>query len=109
PAGVRGTIAFILFPETSAFNASYNLARELKRSGYRVIYHGPARHGSRVADQGFEYRSLDMVQPQAEGTRRRGLRAALDRWRAARLTTSHRLIQVRASDVRCETALIADQ
>ncbi|WP_243710557.1 thioesterase domain-containing protein, partial [Micromonospora sp. KC213] len=108
-AGSRGTIAFILFPETSAFNASYNLARELKRSGYRVIYHGPSKYRSRVADQGFEYRSLDMLLPQVEGTRKRGLRAALDYWRAARLTMLHRLIQMRASDVRCETALIADQ
>jgi len=97
PVTAKGTIAFILFPETSAFNASYSFARELKRSGYRVIYQGPAKYRSRVADQGFEYRSLDMLLPQAEVTR------------TARMTIQHRLMQLRASDVRCETALIADQ
>ncbi|MFE0018781.1 thioesterase domain-containing protein, partial [Mesorhizobium sp. NPDC059054] len=103
------TIAFILFPETSAFNASYNLARALKGSGHRIIYHGPARYSSRVAGQGFEYRSLDMPIPQAERSRGRGFRATLGRWRAAQLQMWHLLVQIRASDIRCETALIADQ
>ncbi|RFA17608.1 hypothetical protein B7R23_17085 [Subtercola boreus] len=104
----KATIAIIPFPETSAFNSSYSLSRELERSGYRVVYYGPSRYRSRVVNQGYEYRALDMVLPEVRTTNKRGLRALTNKWRAARATVLHRLLQIRASDVRCETALIAD-
>ncbi|OCJ07796.1 hypothetical protein A6U86_29185 [Rhizobium sp. AC27/96] len=104
-----GTIAFVLFPEQSALNGSHNLARALKSAGHRIIYHGPSRYSSRVTAQGFEYRSLDMPLLQGERIGRRGIRGVLDKWRAARLRMWHLLAQIRASDIRCETALLADK
>lgn len=55
----RPVVLFLLFPEPSAFNASFPLARRLKGKGYRVIYAGVERFRPYVQAQGFEYEALE--------------------------------------------------
>lgn len=55
----RRVVLFLLFPESSAFNASFPLARRLKGIGYRVIYAGVERFRDYVQAQGLEYETLE--------------------------------------------------
>ncbi len=55
PNREQTTIAFILLPEQSAYNATFALAKTLKKRGYRVIYVGPDKYFTHVLAQKLEY------------------------------------------------------
>lgn len=58
------TVLFMLYPERSAFNASFTLARRLREKGYRVLYGGPAPFRDHVRAQGFHYELIEPPQAQ---------------------------------------------
>lgn len=55
----QATVLFMLYPERSAFNASWTLARRLQARGCRVLYGGPQGFREHVEAQGFAYRTID--------------------------------------------------
>ncbi|MDR2364388.1 MAG: glycosyltransferase [Zoogloeaceae bacterium] len=57
-------ILFILYPERSAFNASFTLARRLKERGYRILYGGLEEFRDHVIAQGFHYELLEPLSPE---------------------------------------------
>lgn len=54
-----GTVIFILYPEFSAFNGTFTLARRLKEKGFYVTYVGPTQFQGHVSRQGFDYQVLE--------------------------------------------------
>jgi UDP:flavonoid glycosyltransferase YjiC (YdhE family) len=46
-------ILILVWPETSAYNATFRLARVLSQHGYEIVYAMPARWQAYVARQGF--------------------------------------------------------
>ncbi|QLF91731.1 hypothetical protein HW090_00280 [Pseudomonas sp. ABC1] len=59
----QSLIIFMLLPETSAYNASFTLARLLREQGYRILYGGPERFEEHVQAQGFGYERLEVPEP----------------------------------------------
>ena len=49
---------FIILPYPSHYHASYGLAREYQRRGYRIVFTGRAQHRDSVESQGYEFRCL---------------------------------------------------
>lgn len=47
-------ILILVWPETSAYNATFRLARVLSQHGYEIVYALPARWQDHVARQGFQ-------------------------------------------------------
>ncbi len=48
-------IFITMFPEFSAFNATFALAYELKKRNHNIIYTGPSQGQKYIQSQGFEY------------------------------------------------------
>ncbi|MBE3039137.1 MAG: hypothetical protein IMZ62_10045 [Chloroflexi bacterium] len=46
-------ILILVWPETSAYNATFRLARVLSQHGYEIVYALPARWQAHVTRQGF--------------------------------------------------------
>jgi UDP:flavonoid glycosyltransferase YjiC (YdhE family) len=83
---MRGSkILFLLWPETSAYNATFRLARALAACGYQVAYAVPERWVQAVSRQGFRAVQVDLSiswPPPNQGWLRRlghSRRAAMDR------------------------------
>jgi zeaxanthin glucosyltransferase len=53
-------ILILVWPETSAYNATFRLARVLSRRGYEIVYAVPARWRDHLARQGFQTIGLDI-------------------------------------------------
>ena len=47
-------ILILVWPETSAYNATFRLARVLSQRGYEVVYAVPARWQDHITRQGFQ-------------------------------------------------------
>jgi len=58
-ASTGRTIAFVMYPEPSALNASYVLARRLRDAGHRVVYVCTQPFEKRLLDRGLECRVVD--------------------------------------------------
>lgn len=92
-----GKILIAVWPEASAYNATYCLARALRQRGHEVVYAVPQRWQERVSQQGFETALLEISEPrvtESDGTWDR-LRSILTGLRDA-----HRQI-----DVLCESLM----
>ncbi|TBU96300.1 hypothetical protein DNJ95_07095 [Stutzerimonas kirkiae] len=90
-------ILFMLLPETSAYNASFTLARRLREQGYRILYGGPERFEEHVQAQGFDYERLEVPEPEfiktPEGQPEPG---AIGRWRRTRKVIRYYRRELRA-------------
>jgi zeaxanthin glucosyltransferase len=54
-------ILILVWPETSAYNATFRLARVLSQRGYEVVYAVPARWQDHITRQGFQAICLNIL------------------------------------------------
>jgi len=57
---LKKKITLLMYPEFSAYNATFVLAKELSKKGYRVTYLGPPGFKEYVQRNGFEYKVLNL-------------------------------------------------
>ncbi len=55
----KATVWVVLYPQFSAYNATFPVAKELERQDYRVVFVGNSTFSHYVNEAGFEYRILE--------------------------------------------------
>ncbi len=76
----KGVILLLLWPEPSAYNASFKFSRLLVENGYRVIYTGMSDFKRHVLNQGFEFHVIAEIDYFILKKMRENRESRLSRW-----------------------------